>query len=191
MEFRYTKTMGRPKNAEETKPLHTRLTTSQREAFDEYMRREQARMPRGAQLAEAAVLRGMVLRCLDLEGIPYVGAQQTLFSSPRAPVEEPPPPVVEAPAPPPPPPPVVEEPPPPSSPTEKASKARTAIGVAAEPVKTSAKKTKSATTSTAPAKKAKASPPPAASARASTKSATTAKKVAKSAPAKKTKKGAR
>lgn len=144
--------MGRPKSSEETTPFHTRLTTSQREAFEEYMRREQSRMPRGTQITEAAVLRGMVLRCLDLEGIPYVGAQQPLFPSP--------PPVVEEPAPPPPPP-VIEEPPAPSSPAEVTSEATTEI---AEPVKTAAKAKKGATTTStksAPAKKPKKSTAPA------------------------------
>ena len=78
-EFWYTQTMARPKGPEETTPVHTRLTTSQHAGFREYIRRQQEQIRHtGVQLTEAAALRGMVLRCLDLEQIPHSSAQQSL-----------------------------------------------------------------------------------------------------------------
>lgn len=74
--------MARPKGPEETKPLHTRLTTSQYAAFTEYLTRQQKEIRHtGVKLTEAAVLRGMVLRCLDLEQIPHSTQQVIDFSN--------------------------------------------------------------------------------------------------------------
>lgn len=74
--------MARPKGLEETTPIHTRLTTAQRTGFQEYQRRQQEQVRHtGVQLTEAAVLRGMVLRCLDLEHITHQGPQQDLLST--------------------------------------------------------------------------------------------------------------
>jgi len=79
VEFWYTETMARPKGPEETTPVHTRLTASQHAGFREYIRRQQEQIKHtGVQLTEAAVLRGMVLRCLELEQIPHSSAQQSL-----------------------------------------------------------------------------------------------------------------
>jgi hypothetical protein len=74
--------MARPKKLEESTPIHTRLTTAQRTGFQEYLRRQQEQVKHtGVQLTEAAVLRGMVLRCLDLEKITHQGPQQDLLST--------------------------------------------------------------------------------------------------------------
>ena len=80
--FWYTETMARPKGLEESHPIHTRLTTAQRTAFQEYQRRQQEQVRHtGVQLTEAAVLRGMVLRCLDMEKIAHEGPQRELLST--------------------------------------------------------------------------------------------------------------
>lgn len=74
--------MARPKGLEETFPLHTRLTGSQLAGFREYLRRQQAQIRHtGVQLTDAAVLRGMVLRALELENIPHSGVQPELLAT--------------------------------------------------------------------------------------------------------------
>jgi lysylphosphatidylglycerol synthetase-like protein (DUF2156 family) len=76
--------MARPKGPEETFPIHTRLSASQLAGFREYLRKQQQQIQHtGMQLTDAAVLRGMVLRCLDLEHISH-GAQRDLFAAPAA-----------------------------------------------------------------------------------------------------------
>lgn len=107
--------MARPKKDEETFPIHTRLSTSQLAGFREYLRRQQEQIRHtGVQLTDAAVLRGMVLRCLEEQGIPHTSQQSLpLGASPAArPASEPP-------APPPPPPPAEPPPPPPAEPAPK------------------------------------------------------------------------
>ena len=78
--------MARPKGPEETTPVHTRLTSSQHAGFREYIRRQQEQIKHtGVQLTEAAALRGMVLRCLDLENIAHSSAQQAITFTSSAP----------------------------------------------------------------------------------------------------------
>ena len=102
--------MARPKGDVETFPLHTRLTGPQLAGFREYLRRQQAQIQHtGLKLTDAAVLRGMVVRCLDLEDIAHKPPQQELAFSAASPVAPPPtpltppltPPPAASPAPPP------------------------------------------------------------------------------------------
>lgn len=78
--------MARPKGPEESIPLHTRLSASQHTGFREYLKRQQEQIKHtGVQLTEAAALRGMVLRCLDLENIAHSSAQQAITFASTAP----------------------------------------------------------------------------------------------------------
>ena len=184
--------MARPKGPEETSPLHTRLSTSQLAGFREYLRRQQAQVKHtGVQLTDAAVLRGMVLRCLDLEGIAHQGPQQELLSTaprpaPSAPIAP------SAPAPssaatvskataeiaePPAPPKVDTAPPAAAEPEAKPSRA--AAKSAPAPSKTSAAKAPSKTSAKPTTKTSAAKAPSKTSAKPTTKTSKAAKKGAR------------